>query len=176
MADYRSIGTYELNKFLLFKLKDLMWTPTGGSPEKVFKAYQMSGGASVVPPLAQGAPLPAQTTIAGGPPFIVYGYSTGSGLTWERVREQAAYVIWDADSVRLAVIQNFMVDLLRRFEITAGEVNEFLGITSLYEFKYVQVTTATSPDAAITEQGRQKGLVVSAFEYTRDLDQRGMRV
>lgn len=177
MSDYNSIGTYELNRFLLSKLKDLEWKPTPTTTEKVFKAYAMSGGASLVPPLAQGAPQPAQINLAGGPPFIVYGYSTGSGVTWERKREQAAYVIWDADTARLRVIQNYMNDLLSRFDWSAREVNDFLNANEVspFDFKYIQVTTATSPDPAISEQGRQKGLIVAAFEYTREMDQRGMR-
>lgn len=178
MADYNSIGTYELNKFLMFKLKDLMWTPAGGTPEKVFKAYTVAGGSSPVPPMSQGAPLPDQTNIAGGPPFIVFSYSTGSGIGWEVTREQAAYVIWDANTARLRVIQNYMKDLLSRFDWSAAEINDYLfsiNSSNLFEFKYTQITTATSPDPAITEQGRQKGLIVSAFEYTRAMDQRGMR-
>lgn len=175
MTDYNSIGTYELNKFLLNKLKDLMWTPAGGSPEKVFKAYTISGGTSPVPPLSQGAPLPEHINIAGGPPFIVFSYSSGAGVTWERKREQAAYVIWDSNTARLRVVQNYMNDLLSRFDWSASEINAFLGTTTLFDFKYVQVTTLTSPDPAISEQGRQKGLIVAAFEYTRDTDQRGMR-
>jgi len=176
MTDYNSIGTYELNKFLLNKLKDLEWKPTPSTTEKVFKAYTIAGGSSPVPPLSQGAPLPEHTNISGGPPFIVYSYSTGAGVTWERKREQAAYVIWDADTARLRVIQNYMNDLLGRFDWSAQEINDYLGATTLFDFKYVQVTTATSPDPAISEQGRKKGLIVVAFEYTRDVDQRGMRV
>lgn len=176
MIDYNSIGTYQLNNYLLSKLKDLKWV-TGGLEEKVFKAYTIAGGSSPVPPMSQGAQLPEHTNIAGGPPFIVFSYSTGAGVTWERKREQAAYVIWDANTARLRVIQNYMTDLLSRFEWSAEEVNDFLNTNSPspFEFKYIQVTTATSPDPAISEQGRQKGLIVAAFEYTRDMDQRGMR-
>jgi hypothetical protein len=175
MTDYNSIGTYELNTFLLSKLKDLKWTPAGGSEEKVFKAYAVAGGSAAISPLVQGAPVPELTNLSGGPPFIVFSYSTGAGVTWERKREQAAYVIWDANTARLRVIQNYMNDLLSRFDWSASEINTFLGPTTLFDFKYVQVTTATSPDPAISEQGRQKGLIVAAFEYTRDTDQRGMR-
>jgi hypothetical protein len=174
MIDYSSIGTYQLNKWLLSKLKDLKWTPSGGTEENVFKAYNFTGPG--LSPLVQGAPIPDLINLSGGPPFIVFSYSTGSGVTWERKREQAAYVIWDANTARLRVIQNYMNDLLCRFEWTADEINTFLGIDSPFEFKYVQVTTATSPDPAISEQGRQKGLIVAAFEYTREMDQRGMRV
>lgn len=176
MADYNSIGTYQLNNWLMSKLKDLKWTPAGGLEEKVFKAYTIAGGSSPVPPMSQGAQLPEHTNITGGPPFIVFSYSTGAGVSWERKREQAAYVIWDANTARLRVIQNYMNDLLGRFDWTASDINDYLGPTSLFDFKYVQVTTATSPDPAISEQGRQKGLIVAAFEYTRDIDQRGMRV
>src|SRR5687768_1359741 len=104
MTDYNSIGTYQLNKWLLSKLKDLEWKPTPSTTERVFKAYTIAGGSSPVPPMKQGAPLPEHTNIAGGPPFIVFSYSTGAGVSWERKREQAAYVIWDADTARLAVI------------------------------------------------------------------------
>jgi hypothetical protein len=176
MSDYNSIGTYQLNSWLMSKLKDLMWTPSGGNEQKVFGAYTIAGGSSPVPPLVQGAPLPEHFNIAGGPPIIVFSYSTGAGVAWERKREQAAYVIWDGNTARLRVIQNYMNDLLSRFDWTASDINDYLGPTSKFDFKYVQVTTATSPDPAISEQGRQKGLIVAAFEYTRDMDQRGMRV
>jgi hypothetical protein len=175
MTDYASIGTYQLNKWLMSKLKDLNWTNDAtGNEEKVFKAYTIAGGSSTVPPLVQGAPLPEHFNISGGPPIIVFSYSTGSGVSWELQREQAAYVIWDSNTLRLRIIQNYMKDLLNRYEWTAEDVNDFL-TPSLYDFKYVQITTATSPDPAISEQGRQKGLVVAAFEYTRAMDQRGMR-
>jgi hypothetical protein len=178
MADYTSIGTYQLNRWLVSKLKDLTWiNDVTGNQEKVFKAYTIAGGSSPVPPLVQGAPLPEHFNISGGPPIIVFSYSTGAGVSWERKREQAAYVIWDANTLRLRVIQNYMNDLLSRYEWTAEEVNDYLNSTSVspFDFKYVQVTTATSPDPAISEQGRQKGLIVAAFEYTRAMDQRGMR-
>lgn len=177
MPDYNTLGTYQLNKWLLNKLKDLTWVNDETDlTEKVFKAYQFAGGSLLLSPFIQGAQIPDFTNIAGGPPFVVFSYSTGSGISWERKREQAAYVIWDSNTARLRVIQNYMNDLLCRFEWTAGEVNTFLGINSPFEFKYVQVTTVTSPDPALTEQGRQKGLLVAAFEYTRQLDNRGMRV
>ena len=178
MADYASIGTYQLNRWLLSKLKDLTWTnDQTGNQEKVFKAYQFAGGSVTMSPIIQGAQVPDFTNLAGGPPFIVFSYSTGAGVTWERIREQAAYVIWDSNTLRLRIIQNYMRDLLARYEWTAEEVNDYLNAsaTSPFDFKYVQITTVTSPDPALSEQGRQKGLVVAAFEYTRDMDQRGMR-
>lgn len=176
MTDYGSIGTYQLNKWLMNKLKDLTWiNDSTGNQEKVFKAYQFAGGTTALTPMIQGAQVPDFTNIAGGPPFIVFSYSTGAGISWERKREQAAYVIWDGNTLRLRTIQNYMNNLLERFEWTAEEVNDYLR-PSPFDFKYVHVTTATSPDPAITEQGRQKGLIVAAFEYTRDQDQRGMRV
>lgn len=179
-TDYSSIGTYQLNKWLLNKLKDLTWVnDSTGLQEKVFKAYQFAGGTTPLLPMIQGAQVPDFTNLTGGPPFIVFSYSTGAGVSWERKREQAAYVIWDGNTLRERVIQNYMINLLERFELTAEEINDYLfGLNAQnpFEFKYVQMTTATSPDPAITEQGRQKGLVVAAFEYTRAMDNRGMRV
>jgi hypothetical protein len=177
MSDYNLTGTYQLNKWLLSKLKDLQWVnDETGVTEKVFKAYSFAspGGVSITP-FAQGGPLPALMNIAGAPPFIVFGYTTGAGVNWEITREQAAYVIWDSNTARLRRIQNYMKALLERFDWTAREVNAFLGV-SPFDFKYVQVTTATSPDPALSEEGRQKGLLVAAFEYTLDRDQSGMRL
>lgn len=176
MSDYNAVGTHELNRWLLSKLKDLQWVnDETGVTENVFKAYTISGGTVTLSPIAQGASIPSFTNLAGGPPFIVFSYSTGAGVAWERTREQAAYVIWDSNSLRLREIQNYMKALLERFDWTAEEVNDFIS-PSAFDFKYIQVTTATSPDPALTEQGRQKGLIVAAFEYTRDRDQRGMRL
>lgn len=176
MADYNLTGTYQLNKWLLDKLKDLMWVnDVTSANEKVFKAYAFAGGSINLTPFIQGAQIPDFTNLAGGPPFVVFGYTTGAGTNWELTREQAAYVIWDSNTARLRRIQNYMKTLLERHDWTAEEVNDFIS-PSPFDFKYIQVTTATSPDPAISEQGRQKGLLVSAFEYTVDRDQRGMRL
>jgi hypothetical protein len=175
--EYSSIGTYQVNRWLTEKFKTLMWVnDETGVEEKVFKAYSFADPSGVnIPPMVQGGPQPQWTNLAGGPPFIVFSYSTGSGVQWERKREQAAYVIWDGNTKRLRTIQNYMINLLERVDWTAMEVNDFLGANP-FDFKYFQVTTATSPDPALSEQGRQKGVVVTAFEYTRDMTQRGMRV
>lgn len=172
VSNYNLVGTYELNKWIWSKLQTFDWK-TG---ERAFKDYTGAGGTVNLIPMIQGGQVPDFTNLAGGPPFIVFNYSTGGGIHWECTYEQTAYLIWDSNSARLRAVQNYMADLLKRFEWTAAEVNDFLGTTTPFDFKYTNVTTVTSPDPALTEMGRQKGLVVVAHEYTRDMDQRGMRV
>ena len=62
--EYSTIGTYQLNKWLTNKLKDLTWNrDSDGVNEKVFKKYAAAGGSVNLPFFVQGAQQPDWRTI-----------------------------------------------------------------------------------------------------------------
>jgi hypothetical protein len=168
MADYTAVGAHKINAWLWSLLKGFEYK-TG---EKAFGAYFDSGNSAGIKivPMIPTQQEPELVNIAGGAPFIVYNYVISSYASeWWVCREQLAYVIYDDDEERLRAIQNYMVDLLKRFDWTARSINSYLG-SSNYDFKYVQVTNAVSPDEFDTEGGRQGAMVTINYEYTVDLN------
>jgi hypothetical protein len=167
-----------MNKWLWKKLQDLSYK--GGF---AFEKYAPHGTIPLVP-IIPTQQLPEFTEIAGGAPFIVYNYTDlDTSPQWFMQEQMVAYVVYDEDEERLRAIHTYMVDLLRRMDWTARDINDFLmtGIepgtqADQFDFKTVYVTTANGPEPFEQQGGRQGALIVARTSFTHDLDASGMRI
>jgi hypothetical protein len=175
MTDYKLVGAHQINKWLWSKLKDFEYKPG----VKAFGAYQGSGNTSGYPaiPIIPGAQsVPFYNMTQGKAPFLVYNYITsGYNSEWWICREQCAYVIYDngedADQ-RLVSILHYMIDLLKRMDWTARNINHSGTTDPRFDIKFVQLTSASGPDDfQLTEDKSLRGvMVVINYEYTVDMD------
>lgn len=171
-AEYSLSGAHVLNRWVWEKLridfandfKKYLTQPTSTTPNPAYGLV----------PIIPSQQLPEFTNISGGAPFMIYNYSIEGGTqVWEG-RDQVGYVIYDDDEARLRRIHNYMVQLLKRMDWTAADVNSFIArstITSFKEFdiKWVQVTNAAGPQPFESEDGRHGALIMCTVSYTRDL-------
>jgi len=174
VSDYRTVGAHQINKYLWNDLKDYEY-PAGinRTPTRAFSAYGTGkvNLVPVVPTQQQPLLLDATSGITGGAPFIVYNYITsGYSSEWWLCREQCAYVIYDNNEERLRAIQGRMVDLLKRVDWTARDINNATTTDKRFDFKFVQLTSASGPDEFSSEGGRQGAMVVINYEYTMDME------
>ncbi len=175
MTDYRTMGAHQINKYLWGKLKDFEYKPG----VKAFSAYGTGTGQKNLTPIIPTQQQPQFLDIVGGAPFLVYNYIVSSYASeWWLCREQCAYVIYDNDEERLRAIHGYMIDLLKRMDWTARDVNASPTTDVRFDFKYVQLTSASGPDEFNTEGGRTGAMVVINYEYTMDIkaDSSGLRV
>ena len=169
MANYRIEAVHQVNKWLWTLLKDLPFEST-----TAFAAYGPSKINLI--PIIPGQQQPEFVNIAGGAPFIVYGTGRSSlPQQWWHYREQCNYIIYDDNEARLRVIQNYIVDLFNRDDFVTPELNDFVTNT-IFEFKSVSFQTSTSISPAESEAGRFGASVSVKFEYTEDINQRGLRL
>ncbi len=175
MTDYRTMGAHQMNKWLWSKLQDFEYKPG----VKAFSAYGTGTGKKNLTPIIPTQQQPQFLDIAGGAPFLVYNYIISAYASeWWLCREQCAYVIYDNDEERLRAIHGYMVDLLRRMDWTARDINSSPTTDGRFDFKYVQLTSASGPDEFSTEGGRTGAMVVVNYEYTMELktDSSGLKV
>ncbi len=107
-------------------------------------------------------------------PFIVYDYIIASYDIdlWANV-EQVTYRIYSDNESQLRTVTNFLVDLCKRWDWTAGELNDWVREGSRdshkkFDFKYVQVIGGTSPAPFEQEGGRQDSSLTVRVAYTHD--------
>jgi hypothetical protein len=171
--DYRVTGIHQINKWLWFKLKDFVWDGTN----KAFNAYKDSGNAAGVGliPIIPRQQIPEFTGLSDAP-FIVYNYVISPRSTeFFLKREQGVYTIYDTNPGRSRAIQNYMVDLLEKWDWTAKQINDYIWTDGVntndgYDFKYVGVSSATSADPAQSEGGRIGAMVIAHYEYTHEMN------
>lgn len=180
-SNYRTTGVHQLNKWLWSRLATLPYK--GGYAFEKYAGSPASGPVPLVP-IIPNQQLPEFNEIAGGAPFLVYNYTDlDPGSEWFTHTQSAAYVIYDDDEERLRAIHTYMVDLLRRMDWTAQEVNDYFmkntepGTNAdAFDFKTVFVTTAVGPEPFEQQGGRQGALVVARIMFTHDLQDNGMRI
>lgn len=109
-----------------------------------------------------------------GRPFIIYTFAMASYDVdiWANV-EQVTYRIFSDDERKLRNISNFIVDLSKRFDWSASDVNSWIKTFNTvdqdeksFDFKYVQVLSMTGPEPYSEEGGRQSASVTVRISYT----------
>lgn len=142
-------------------------------------------------PIIPTQEVPVFNEMKTGRPFIVYAYNIAGYNTdiWQH-QEQLAYTIYSDNETDLRRISNFLRDLMRRYDITAAEINDFIGSPQIpgtlvnpsadgddraFEFKYITVISGLSNGPASSENGRQSSTLAFRYEYTRDENNASMR-
>lgn len=128
-------------------------------------------------PIIPTQQVPVFNDMSAGKPFLVYTFLVTAYDVdiWANV-EQVTYRIFSDDERKLRNITNFIIDLSKRYDWTAQEVNDWInaypspdGDEKRFEFKYVQVVGATSPEPFAQEGGRQDSSVSVRMAFTRDV-------
>lgn len=166
--DYNVSGVHQINKWL--------WHVLRNERAAEFAAYLTTGSRSYgLVPVIPSQQMPQFTDIAGGAPFMIYNYSIEGGTQiWEN-RDQIGYVIYDDNEARLRRIHNYMVQLLKRMEWTAADINVYLDSIATteepneFDFKWVQVNSAAGPQPFESEGGRHGALIMATATYTREM-------
>lgn len=164
MADYRTSGAHQLNKWLWSKLQNFIYNGT----DKAFADYGVSGIDAV--PIVPAQQQPELMEIVGGAPFIVYNYRQVPYSEWWTCQENCAYAIYDSDEERLRAIQNYLVQLLKRQDWAAADVNAYLGSSSKFDFKTIWVSSSQSPSPETDLGGRHGATISVSYKYTANLD------
>jgi hypothetical protein len=170
---YDLAGAHVLNKYV--------WSELQKAFPEVMDKTRYQGLIPIIPTQQQ----PVFTEMGNDHPFIVYTY-TNVGYSediWSHI-EQMSYLIYSEDEVQLRRINNFLVDLLRRYDLTAEEVNDFIPTIhnpsrdsddQNFEFHYVTVMATLGPEPYKSEGGRQASSVTVRYAYTYDEDNRSRR-
>jgi hypothetical protein len=156
-------GVHVLNKFIWFKLK-----------EAVLIDPQKYNGLIPIVPTQE---IPAMADLPTNTPYIVYTYTNaGYDEDFWADREQIVYRIYSDNERQLRQISNFLIDLLKRYDWTAEEVNDFIhtfsstdGDEKKFDFKYSDVINSIGPEPFDQEGGRQACAVTIQICYTHEI-------
>lgn len=161
MTRYDLNGVHVLNKFIWASLV----------AEGLMDPTDYSGLVPIIPTQQ----VPVFNDMASGKPFIVYTFmvATYDVDLWANV-EQVTYRIFSDNERKLRQISNFLIDLCKRYDWTAAEVNSWLDNSGLptdsddkrFDFKYVQVVGSTSAEPSSQEGGRQDASITVRMAFT----------
>lgn len=165
-ADYKLDAQYELRKFLWQKL-----LASGIFDDKNY--YSDNLGETIVPllPVQQS---PEMNQFLSGKKHIVYdkiGISYEDN--WMICTEQFLYTVYATSVTEINEIRNFMIDLFRRMDDSARDVNYWAGLSNKFKFHsiYINDISPTAPSEDL--QGFYAADIILEVKYSRILDNTG---
>jgi hypothetical protein len=164
MTDYTLSITSDLRKWLWSQLQS-----TG-----ILTASDYQVGALALVPIVPVQQQPELVDKVGGKPFIVYDQvesAVDSGL-WYVHNEQVLFTVYCEDFAKASQIRSLMVDLFRRQDQSANDLNKFANSPA---FGYLNLTVLenrnSKPERSTT--GRLSFDMIIGVRYVRHLNSSG---
>ena len=189
MADYSLGAVYEIRKMLWQELQDkgvmLASDYTDGSTSTDLIArdpndiIQTRGLYIPIMPTQEQDIFKTKFVLnrANPLPYIVYDLDTvGYGTDWMICEERLTFKIYSNSFSKVLTITNLMVDLFRRFDDSAKDLNKYvktLNTNSPFRYHYFALTEANSPNPAEELDGRLEADIAIVYSYSRDLNTEG---
>lgn len=103
-------------------------------------------------------------------PFLVYAFTESPPSDLEMlITGNVAYAIYSADDTDIIKIITVMREGLKHFDDTAREVNSYKYANGTFKdilFTSINIGMVEGPSPAMTEGGRQSGLVMVRYTYS----------
>jgi hypothetical protein len=166
MTKWNFDAMYDLRQFIWTNLQD------SGIIDKD-DYYSDNLGKSIVPilPVQQ---QPEMNQFLNNKTHIIYD-KVGMSYedNWMICNEQILFTIYDSDYAKINEIRNLMVDLFRRMDESAGDLNRYSGLSEKFKFHsiYIADISPTTPSEEI--QGFLSADVVLEVKYSRMLNGTG---
>lgn len=150
------------------KVRDFLWDNLVNDNILDVNDYIADGFKKPIIPIIPAQQAPETNNLIGNETYIVYDFDVSSyGDQWWVCGETVLFSIISNEYGKIIEITNYMIDLFRRLDNVAKEINASLAPDSKFKFYYVSIQSATSPSPYTEEGGRQIGQVEIKYEYSR---------
>ena len=158
--DYKLDAMFEIRKYLWEQLATI----------GIFDAdeYYNDNLGSVIIPIIPIQQSPEINQFLSGKKHIVYDkVSSAYDTNWFICNEQILFTIYSIDVSEINEIRNFMIDLFRRMDESAQDINRWENLSDKFKFHsvYIADISATAPSEEL--QGFMSTDVILDIKYSR---------
>lgn len=111
------------------------------------------------------------------PPYIVYDLDViGYDTDWVICKERITFKIYSNSYAKVLSVMNLMIDLFRRFDESAKDVNIFARLEDSqtpFIYHYFSLAEANSPNPAEELSGRLEADIAIVYSYSREVNSFG---
>ena len=159
-VNYKADSAVELRKFLWHEL----------TAENIFdeaEYYSDSLGMTIIPiiPVQQS---PELNQFLSGKKHMVYDKISSSYDTmWFICEEQVMFTVYSTEMSEINEIRNFMIDLFRRMDESARDMNRWSSISNLFKFHSIYVADISPTEPSAELKGFLSTDIVLDIKYSR---------
>lgn len=166
MTDYTHVAAYDVRNF--------MWTELQNAGILHASNYKADGFNDPLVPIIPAQQVPEFNNLLPGQPYITYNVvQKHYGSQWWVSEETFIMEIASRNPAQIQTITNFLIDLFRRYELTAGDVNVSLVSGSPFKFLWFRLESSDPVQPFSDEGGFMSGDLSIMYGYTREVDVSG---
>jgi len=122
-------------------------------------------------PIIPTQQVPEFNNLLGGKTYIVYDFDVLQYYDqWWICEENLILSVVSNDYSKIIEITQYLIDLFRRNDESAHDINTWQDPTSKFRFYTFMLKSVSSPTPVNEEGGRQMGTVEISYKYSRNLD------
>lgn len=162
-ADYTKLAVYDVT--------DAIWRELQGAGILSSNDYFADGFNYPLTPIFPAQQIPEMNNLLPGKPYITYDISQRNyGVQWWIQEESIFLEIISRNAGQIQTIINFLIDVFRRYDESARDVNINLVNGSPFKFLFFNLETADPVQPFTDEGGYMSGTLSIRYSYVRDLD------
>jgi hypothetical protein len=165
--------TVDYSYVAAFDVRNIIWAELQSSGILNVNDYIAEGFNYPLVPIIPSQQVPEFNNLLPGKTYMTYDIiQKPIGSEWWISEETMIMQVISRSNSKILTIINFLTDLLRRYELTASDVN-FLAESSNSPFKffYFKIETANPVQPFTDEGGFMSGDFSFIYTYTRSVDQ-----
>lgn len=163
----------DYTKTAVGEIRDFLWTNIKSNQIFNENHYIADGFTYPLVPIIPAQEVPEFNNLISGKPYIVYDFEVSSYDSdyWICEETLILYIISPSYLKGVETI-NFLVDLFRRMDDTAKDVNSSL-VSDAFKFYYFYINRAESPSPMKEEGGNHISTVEISYKYSREIGSNG---
>jgi hypothetical protein len=162
-ADYTRVASYDVRKAILQELVNAKLIN--------LNSYIADGFTKPLEPIIPAQQVPEFNNLMPAKTYIIYDVIQKSrGVQWWISEESMTLEITSTSSEEVQTIINFLIDLVRRYDLSAKDINLEVNPTSPFTFLWFHLESADPIQPFQTEGGFMTGMLTFHYAYTRQTD------
>ena len=148
-----------------------MWLELQNAGLFVANDYFADGFTNALIPIFPSQQIPEMNNLLPGKPYLTYNVQQKqTGVSWWMSEELISFEIISRNGAEIQSIVNFLIDLFRRYDQSAGDINVQLTPNSPFKFMFFRLDSADGVQPFTDEGGFMSGDISVSYAYVRDLD------
>jgi len=160
MTDYTSLAINDIRKYL--------WSQLTSSSILYSNDYLADGFDTPLVPIIPTQQVPEFNNLLPAKTYIVYDHETlPIRQDWWILDELIDFTIVSPQYDKIQEIINFMIDIFRRYDDSAGEIKQSTLLSNNFIFHYTSVSSTQSPKPSKHEAALKSGQISIVACYSR---------
>lgn len=163
-TDYTKVASYDVRAFL--------WAQLQAAGLMSLSSYTADGFTTPLVPIIPAQQVPEFNNLLPGKTYFVYDVAQrhARNTNFWMFEESMTLEITSRDSAEIQTLTNFIIDLFRRYEKTATDVNVSLVAGSKFKYLWFALESADPVQSFQNEGGFMNGVITISYAYTREVD------